>query len=160
MPDRIPSLEARQALFCACVVALATGATEVTTRRLAAAVLGTVEVQRVCSAAGVSAATLEASVDLEAGHSYVEVLESIVRSLAARGDHFGSASHVESIHPLPLAKHVQRPMLDVTETLEASGMGLDAVGVLRALLLSDHALADQFVAHGLSAEMLRSTRSH
>ena len=155
MPDRPISMEARQALFCACAVAIATGATEVTTRRLAAAVLGTIEVQIVCTAAGVSAGRLEAIVDLDAGQSYVEVLESIARSLAARSDHFGSRSHIDSVQPLPLAKHVQRPMLQVTETLEASGRGLNAVGVLHAVLLSDSELADEFATRGLAAEILR-----
>ena len=154
MPERIPSREARQAIFCACVVGKATGATEVTSRRIVAAVVGTTEVQTACTNAGISAATVARSVDLDGGESYVEVLESVVRSLAASGIQFGSRNHTDSVQPLPISKGTRAAIMAVNEAVEATGRGLNAVDVLYAVLTSDAAVAQELERHGLTSQAL------
>jgi hypothetical protein len=141
------SQETKRACFRAQVVAIASGQTVVTTRDFAAAALHTDEVRALCEDAGVSAGALTAAVDPT--DAFPRILGEVERALVARGDFFGSRSHVASLRPLPATQTMRQAFVE----MEASG-GAMPVDLLRAIVLCDPQLENELAARGLTAAVL------
>jgi hypothetical protein len=148
MSDLRLSQEARRTCFRAQVVAITRQQAAVTTRDIAAAALRTEEVRAVCQDAGV---TLEDFQAVVRAPQFSQVLDESERSLTAKGDWFGSRSHIASLRPLPVTDDMRRAFDSLAET---SGV-TTPVDLLRAIVLSDPELANELAERGLTASMLR-----
>jgi hypothetical protein len=142
------SQEAKRVCFRAQVVAITSGRTEVTTRDIAAAALRTDEVRARCDGAGLSVDRLTKALDPD--DTFPRILGEVEESLIARGDSFGSRSHIHSLRPLPATP----AMRSAFETMGAS-RGSTPVDLLHAILRSDPQLGNELTRLGLTADILQ-----
>jgi hypothetical protein len=162
MPEylRRTSLEWRQAMFTALVVARATGETAVSWERLLGAMLRTDQVGRFCDDAGISISTVLALTDAAEVPPFSECMAKIEAELAARGHGFGSREHVACEQPLPIVE--ARPLFTSMETFfdgapeDASVTPLHLLGALLgkpeiAALLATEGLTQELVHNALHA---------
>ena len=100
------SVESRQALFAAMVVAHAAGETEVQIDRILCALVRT--------AVWPEAGSVAASVDDQA---FERVLKTVVENLSEAHIGFGSREHIVSLEPLPLASQARTALENLRTVL-------------------------------------------
>lgn len=143
------SLETRQALFRAALVAQCAAETHVTTNRIAAALLRTAAVRELCARAQIDPVRLFDAVDDPGALSFEQCERIVTNELARDGVELGSREHQERVQLRPM-EPVVREVLD--RALERHGrIDVSPPELLRDLIGADRRLAERLAPHGLSA---------
>jgi hypothetical protein len=154
---RRPSVETRQILFWALLVARRSGEANVSRNRVLTALLRSTSVAEYCARVSVAPQdAIDATEDPQA-LPFGECARGIIRDLAQAGLDLGSPEHIATVRPLPLEPAMQNAMQAVLEDRTSRTDVITPLELLVAMMRCDPALASLLALHGLDAAAIASS---